>query len=46
MVKDITEGNSGNLKFFRIGRGNTNSKPTKSSTVGNLGRKKIGAESK
>lgn len=42
IVKDISEGGQANLKFFRIGRGNVNSKPVKSTALGNLGRKKIG----
>lgn len=36
------DGGQANLKFFRVGRGNAPSKPTKSTGLGNLGRKKIG----
>jgi hypothetical protein len=46
IVKDISEGGQANLKFFRIGRGNVNSKPVKNTGLGNLGRKKIGIEGK
>ncbi len=46
IVKEISEGGQANLKFFRIGRGNVNSKPVKSTGLGNLGRKKIGIEGK
>jgi hypothetical protein len=46
IVKDISEGGQANLKFFRIGRGNVNSKPVKNAGLGNLGRKKIGIEGK
>jgi hypothetical protein len=36
IVKGISEGGQGNLKFFRIGRGNVSSKPAKSTGLGNL----------
>jgi hypothetical protein len=42
------EGGQANLKFFRVGRGNnaSSNKPTKTTGLGNLGRKKIGIEGK